>query len=694
MTKISAFIIAKNEEARIETALKSLVSFCDEIIVVDTGSTDKTKEVASNYTEKIYDFEWMNDFSAARNFALSKCTGDWVIFLDADDEIDLLSQNKIKETIKNAEENTAGYFLNYQYGKSKNLLTPRLFRRSAGLQFQMPIHEYLNIPPKFKNRFQPLPDAIIIHNKKEENNAETLRRNINILEEAIKKDPQNNHFQFFLGREYFNTGKFHEAIKILEKLVQSKNDTTFLYNVYLHLGLCFDKLKDYEQAIGYFQKANSTDGRFAEPLIYEANILLYHLKQVAEAKKLYERTLKISRPQTTFPVNENFYHEYPIDQLTKIERLNKPIALVCGYYGKLNIGDELMLASIIENLPQYRIIVASYDPALTREIHKIESVPHKHQLFDQALRQAKTVIIGGGTLFHDQGLKKNKNVEYYCGIIEKAAELKKDVIALGIGVDSIQLEENKKRIGKSMQKCKNIFVRDKDSATRLIEYGVSRQKITVIPDLVFALHIPLIGDAGPKNIKPVIGINLCPPIYGSPRDLTATIEEHLIPFMKHCREEYKFIFIPGHPGDLQYLPYLEEKTGLKLPYYNPEKNDYIPDFLRAVNRCDFLIASRYHILLMGVLLSKPTYALSYAEKTEALLKDFAERMHRFKGKLLKDDTKIPDQKKYKQQLKAAFQIYSESGNSAANDAAKHKSTNQKHLFKFWLGSKKFPTELY
>ncbi|HRY91130.1 MAG TPA: glycosyltransferase, partial [Candidatus Gracilibacteria bacterium] len=81
MPKISAFIIARNEQDNIARALKSLLSFCDEIILVDTGSTDKTKEIALNYTDKIFDFKWVDDFSAARNFALSKCTGDWIIYL-------------------------------------------------------------------------------------------------------------------------------------------------------------------------------------------------------------------------------------------------------------------------------------------------------------------------------------------------------------------------------------------------------------------------------------------------------------------------------------------------------------------------------------------------------------------------------------------------------------------------------------
>ena len=71
MITISLCMIVKNEEKKLERCLSSYAPLMDEIIVVDTGSTDKTKEIASRFTDKIYDFEWINDFSAARNFAFS-----------------------------------------------------------------------------------------------------------------------------------------------------------------------------------------------------------------------------------------------------------------------------------------------------------------------------------------------------------------------------------------------------------------------------------------------------------------------------------------------------------------------------------------------------------------------------------------------------------------------------------------------
>ena len=81
-------MIVKNEEETLERCLKSVCPFVDEIIIADTGSTDKTKSVAAHFTDKIFDFEWCDDFSAARNFAFGKATGDYIMWLDADDVIE------------------------------------------------------------------------------------------------------------------------------------------------------------------------------------------------------------------------------------------------------------------------------------------------------------------------------------------------------------------------------------------------------------------------------------------------------------------------------------------------------------------------------------------------------------------------------------------------------------------------------
>ncbi len=97
MIEISLCMIVKNEEKVLGRCLDSIVDLMDEIIIVDTGSTDRTKEIAKKYTEHIYDFEWINDFSAARNFSFSKATKDYIYAADADEVLDEENRGKFRQ---------------------------------------------------------------------------------------------------------------------------------------------------------------------------------------------------------------------------------------------------------------------------------------------------------------------------------------------------------------------------------------------------------------------------------------------------------------------------------------------------------------------------------------------------------------------------------------------------------------------
>ena len=95
MITISLCMIVKNEEAVLARCLDSIKEAVDEIIIVDTGSDDSTKEIARKYTSEVYDFEWVSDFSAARNFAFSKAKMDYQMWLDADDIVPAEEAEKI-----------------------------------------------------------------------------------------------------------------------------------------------------------------------------------------------------------------------------------------------------------------------------------------------------------------------------------------------------------------------------------------------------------------------------------------------------------------------------------------------------------------------------------------------------------------------------------------------------------------------
>jgi len=154
MVTISVCMIVKNEEAVLRRCLDSMADLVDEIIIVDTGSTDKTKEIAAEYTKKIFDFEWIQDFSAARNFAFSKATCDYIYSADADEVLDEENRLRFKVLKENLFPEIEIVQMKYgnqlQYGTVYNFdeeYRPKLFKRVREFRWIEPIHETIRTSP-------------------------------------------------------------------------------------------------------------------------------------------------------------------------------------------------------------------------------------------------------------------------------------------------------------------------------------------------------------------------------------------------------------------------------------------------------------------------------------------------------------------------------------------------------------------
>lgn len=152
--KFSCCMIVKNEENVLARCLDSIAPIMDEIIIVDTGSTDATKKIAAGYTDKIYDFEWIQDFSAARNFAFSKATGDYIYTADADEVVDAENQKKFLELkqaiLPEIEIVQMQYGNQLDHGTTYNFdqeLRPKLFKRQREFVWIEPVHETVRLDP-------------------------------------------------------------------------------------------------------------------------------------------------------------------------------------------------------------------------------------------------------------------------------------------------------------------------------------------------------------------------------------------------------------------------------------------------------------------------------------------------------------------------------------------------------------------
>lgn len=152
--EISLCMIVKNEEKVLARCLDSIADLMDEIIIVDTGSTDRTKEIAAKYTQKIYDFEWIDDFAAARNFSFSKATKDYIYIADADEVVDEENRKKFMDLkqvlLPEIEIVQMKYCNQLSHGTTYNFdeeYRPKLYKRLREFTWIEPVHEMVRLDP-------------------------------------------------------------------------------------------------------------------------------------------------------------------------------------------------------------------------------------------------------------------------------------------------------------------------------------------------------------------------------------------------------------------------------------------------------------------------------------------------------------------------------------------------------------------
>ena len=220
MITISLCMIVKNEEETLARCLDTVKDIVDEINIVDTGSTDRTKEIAVQYTQRIFDFEWIGNFAAARNESFKYATKDYILYLDADDvllEKDRIKFKELKEILDPSVDSVSMYYDAGvdEYGNSTlRYRRNRLVKRSRNYVWKGDCHQYLEVHGNIIN------SNIAVTHKKIRH---AVGRTISIYDNKIARgDTFSARDYFYYGNELRENGHYEKAIKSYDENLSIK----------------------------------------------------------------------------------------------------------------------------------------------------------------------------------------------------------------------------------------------------------------------------------------------------------------------------------------------------------------------------------------------------------------------------------------------------------------------------------------
>lgn len=284
MATISVCMIVKNEEKVLERCLDSLRGLWDELIIVDTGSVDRTKEIAGRYTKKVYDFCWTGNFSEARNFSFSQATCDYIYTADADEELDEENRRRfflLKEALLPEVEIVQMYYGNQL---SQNSIynfdleyRPKLYKRLRQFVWQEPIHEAVRLTPVVYDS-----DIVIRHKPLGEHTERDLKVFENMLERGELLSERIR--DIYLRELYFTAKKenLQKAEGYLKDLLSQSEPDSDTFQRAVTLLLLLAKLEDKESHIlKYSLKAAMSKG--CSEICLEVGSYFYEKEEYEEA---------------------------------------------------------------------------------------------------------------------------------------------------------------------------------------------------------------------------------------------------------------------------------------------------------------------------------------------------------------------------------------------------------------------------
>lgn len=280
---ISLCMIVKNEEQNLSNCLKNIKSQVDEIVIVDTGSIDKTVEIAKQYTDKVFNFKWCDDFAAARNYSIEKAKNDWILVLDADESVEFFNKEALDKLINFNEKQLGRIKIinTLEDAGGKKQLTEkvsRIFNKKYFRYYGM-IHE--QIVPINEEDYKILDADIVVNHigyeKDVVNSKGKIVRNKELLQKAILENPKDSYLYYQLGKTFFMAKDYEKAEMNFENALKLGANEKYEYaeDLIESYGYTLINLKKYKEALALEKYEavykNIADFNFVMALIYMNN---------------------------------------------------------------------------------------------------------------------------------------------------------------------------------------------------------------------------------------------------------------------------------------------------------------------------------------------------------------------------------------------------------------------------------------
>lgn len=353
MITISLCMIVKNEEETLERCLNSVKDIVDEINIVDTGSTDRTVEIAKQFTDRVFHYTWTGDFAAARNHSFTFATMDYILYLDADDvllEEDRIKLMELKESLDPSVDSVSMYYNAGmdEYGNvTLRYRRNRLLKRTKNFQWRGDCHNYLEVHGHIINS-----DIAVTHKKIKH----SVRRNLGIYEQKIARgDTFTARDYFYYGNELRENGHYEKAIESYQNNLSLKEGwVEDKIHACIFMGDCYRSLGDYPNELISLLKSF----QYAKPKAEAVCRIGYHFlrkKDYKTAAPWFEFATQLTNDSEQWSFSYPAYHTwYPHLQLC-----------ICYYY----LGDYQKAYEHNEEARKYR----PEDNSVLHNKHLLES---------------------------------------------------------------------------------------------------------------------------------------------------------------------------------------------------------------------------------------------------------------------------------------------------------------------------------